>query len=97
MALGSGATLLSNATATGTAVAVNAGRYAFMCDGTFSGATVTLQILGPDGSSYLSAGSDAALTAEGAVLVELPNCSVRALVASGPPSGMYATLTRIGD
>lgn len=92
------ATLISNGTAsTATGIPVPPGRYAYSVDGTFSDATVTLSILGPDDSSYISVGSDAALTAEGAVLVELPKCTVKAIVTSGPPSGIYARLDRIGD
>lgn len=88
--------LLSNASATGDAVNVAPGRYCYAVDGTFSGATVTLAMLGPDGSSYISVGADAALTAEGAVLVELPDCTVRAQISGGPPSGIYASLERVG-
>ena len=90
-------TLLSNATATGSAVRAPAGKYAFAVDGTFSGATVTLSMLGPDGSSYISCGADAALTAEGAVLAELPDGLYKAVVTGGPPSAMYATLKRIEE
>lgn len=90
--------LISNGTAsTASGLSVSPGRYAYAVDGTFSGATVTLSMLSPDGSSYISVGSDAALTAEGAVLVELPYCKVKAIVTGGPPSGIYASLTRIGD
>jgi len=90
------AILLSNASATGAVVEVAPGRYCFAVDGTFGGATVTLSILSPDGSSYISAGSDAALTAEGAVAVELPATSVKAVVSGGSPSALYASLERIG-
>lgn len=88
-------TLLSNASATGTAVEIPRGRYCFEVDGTFDG-TVTLQKLGPDGSSYISVGADAELTAEGAVLVDLPATTVRAHVGSGSPSALYATLSLVG-
>lgn len=88
--------LLDNASATGAAISVAPGRYCYAVDGTFGGATVTLKLLGPDGSSYISVGADAALTAEGAVIVELPACDVRAEVSGGSPSGLYASLERVG-
>jgi len=90
-------TLLSNATSTGSPVKWPGGRGTFAVDGSFDGATVTLQMLGPDGSSYLSVGDDAALTAEGVVNFDLPPCHIRALVAGGSPNAMYATAEKIGE
>ena len=89
--------LLSNATATGSAHRWPGGRGTFEVDGSFDGATVTLQKLGPDGTNYLSLGTDAALTAEGVINFDLPPCHIRALVAGGSPNGMYATATKIGE
>lgn len=85
--------LLSNASATGNSFQVNNSRdYVFSVDGTFGGATVTLQLLSPDGSSWLSI-TNAAFTAEGAVAVFLgADSTVRVLVASGIPSALYAAL-----
>jgi len=87
------AVLLRNAAVTGDAVTVNQrGEYVFSADGTFGGATITLQLLSPDGTSWLAI-DDAALTAEGAVLVGLgASSTVRALVAGGTPSALYAEL-----
>lgn len=82
------ATLLSNASATGTAVQWPGGKGAFMLAGTVSGATVTLQILGPDGATWLTGAT--ALTAVGISVFDLPCGQIRALVASGTPSGLYA-------
>lgn len=88
-------TLLSNAAATGSPKAVRRGRYAFAAHGTFSGATCKLQILGPDGTNYIDAGTDATLTAAGACLVDLPDCVVKATISGGPPSAMYASLSPV--
>lgn len=87
------AVLLSNASATGDAVRVNkAGDYIFSADGTFDGATVQLQLRSPDGSSWLDI-DDAALTAQGAVVVTLGATSeVRAAVSGGTPAALYAEL-----
>lgn len=87
--------LLNNASATGSAFAWRGGRGQFSVVGTFSGATVTLQILGPDGSTWQSMGTDAALTAAGVVNFDAPAGSIRAAVASGSPSGLYAEVASI--
>lgn len=87
--------LLSNASATGNALSRPAGDYCFAVDGTFSGATVALQMLSPDGTNWLTI-ADTGLTSEGAMIVTLPSGRYRASVASGPPSGIYATLKEAG-
>lgn len=84
-------TLLSNASATGSAVAWPGGKGAFSLAGTVGGATITLQYLGPDGSTWLAAAAATTLTAVGLGVFELPNGQIRALVAGGSPSGLYAT------
>lgn len=80
--------LLSNASATGSAVQWDGGRGVFSLAGTVGGATITLQYLGPDGSTWLTAAT--ALTAVGLEAFELPPGRIRALVAGGAPSGLYA-------
>lgn len=87
--------LLSNASATGSGKNWPGGEGAFLVAGTFGGATVTLQVLGPDGSTWLDVGADAALTAAGAVGFTLPPGTIRAAVASGSPSGLYALAVRV--
>ena len=82
--------LLSNASATGSGVTWGGGRGVFSLAGTVSGATITLQYLGPDGSTWLAAGSATTLTGVGLGAFELPPGQVRALVAGGTPSGLYA-------
>lgn len=81
--------LLSNASATGSAAQWGGGVGVFSAAGTFSGATVSLQFLGPDGLTWCAVGSDTTLTAAGGGAFVLPPCSIRAEV-SGSPSGMYA-------
>ena len=89
--------LITNGTATGPTSGVSrmAGDYCFAVDGTFSGATVALQMLSPDGTNWLTI-ADTGLTSEGAMIVTLPSGRYRASVASGPPSGIYATLKEAG-
>lgn len=84
--------LLANATATGDAVTIPAGRHLFIVEGTFDGATVTLQFEGPNGT--MIAVPNTASTANGMVAVELPSGKVRALVAAGTPTGLYASVLR---
>lgn len=80
--------LLSNASATGLPVQWGGGRGVFSVVGTFSGATITLQCMGPDGSTYITAATGA--TAAGVTVFELPPTLIRAAVSGGPPSGIYA-------
>lgn len=75
--------------------AVQGGYYCFDAAGTFSGCTVTLSRLGPDGSTYISMGSAAALTAAGEVFIAIPSGIYKALVTGGPPTGMYARLSKV--
>lgn len=87
-------TLLSNASATGSATSAMAGgTYLWQYQGTFSGATLTLQSLGPDGSTYqdvasvTSAGQQAVLVGQGDIL--------RVSISGGPPSGIYSVVRRV--
>lgn len=87
-------TLLSNANATGAPTAALAGgRYVWKMLGTFGGTTVTLQSLGPDGSTYQNVTS---LTAAGQAIVEVGVGEVlRASVSGGSPSGLFSTLSKV--
>lgn len=91
--------LLSNEAATGAQVLIGVGGvYQFTAAGTFGGATLTLQILGPDGTTWFAAGTDATLTAAGGCIVELGNDSiVRAAVTGGSPSALFARLRGVSN
>lgn len=89
------ATLLSNESATGSAAIWDGGVGVFSCVGTFGGATVTLQFLGPDGSTYLDVGTDTTLTANGAAGFVLPPGKIRASVSGGAPSALYAQADKV--
>lgn len=88
--------LLSNVAATGSAKPVGfGGRYLLLASGTFSGATVSVEILGPDGATYIAI-PGGALTAVGSAVIYLPwGCTVRGAVASGTPAGLYLSLYRM--
>lgn len=84
------ATLLNNATATGDWVQWTGGRGTFLVEGTFNGATVSLEVQGPNGTAFIP--TNGSLTENGGFNFELPNTSqIRAAVSGGPPSGVYAT------
>ena len=82
--------LLSNESATGSSAQWGGGTGVFTACGTFSGATVSLQFLGPDGSTWIDAGSDTTLTANGGGGFALPASKIRAYVSGGSPSSLYA-------
>ena len=88
--------LIVNAAVTGPAVPITrGGTYSFSCLGTFSTATVALQILGPDGATYIAI-PNASFTAAGVMSVDLPaGSTVKAVVTGGPPTGIYASLSLI--
>lgn len=86
-----GLDLIVNGTATSPAKSWKGGVGVFAVVGTFTGATVTLQFLGPDSATWVTAGSATTLTAVGAGVFYLPACQIRALISGGPPSGVYAT------
>jgi len=87
--------LLSNASATGSWVQWDGGVGVFSAAGTFGGGTITLQFLGPDGTTAIAAGTDTTLTAAGGGMFTLPPCRIRAAVSGGPPSGMYAQADKV--
>lgn len=89
--------LLSNESATGSAGRWPGGKGTYCVVGTFSGATVALEYLGPDGTTWVSVGAEAELTAAGMVTVEFASGQVRAAVTGGSPSGLYATLVANGN
>lgn len=92
--VGGAVTLLSNASATGAASdPLAGGSYLWAAQGTFSGATLTLQSLGPDGSTYMDVTT---LTAAGQKEIRVGVGEVlRVSVSGGPPSGIYSTLRRV--
>lgn len=85
--------LLTNASATGAPFFWAGGEGEFEVSGTFSGATVTLQKFLSDGATWVDVGTENTLTAAGMGAFKLGPCKLRAKVAGGSPSGLYATAT----
>ena len=87
------ATLLSNATATGSSTQWDGGKGFVTVAGTFGGASLQLQYMGPDNATWVPVGS--AFTAAGSAVVEMPPGKIRMAISSGPPSAMYAKIEQI--
>lgn len=84
--------LLTNASSTGDRHEWDGGSARLAVAGTFGGATVKMQVLGPDGATWIDAGPGATFTAAGHCALTLDQCAVRMHVSGGTPSGLYATL-----
>ena len=85
-------TLLSNASASGSpVVGIVGGSYVWSCTGTFAGATLTLQTLGPNGSTFVTVATMTSASNTGVVIGT--NATAKVTVSAGPPSAMYCTLS----
>lgn len=94
----SGVALLSNVATQVTGATVNwqGGIAAFVTMGTFGGATVSLQILGPDGATWIALGASTTVTSAGVVTpVYVPAGPVRAVVSAANPTGLYCSLAAV--
>ncbi len=87
--------LLTDAAATGDPVGpMVGGSYVWTTSGTFGGATVKLQYLGPDGTTYIDVAS-ASMSSAGSLFIDHVGAGaiVKAVVSGGSPSGLYSSLT----
>src|SRR5262245_52846116 len=95
MGVKSNLTLLSNSSTLGNGAPIVisiGGSYLYQVAGTFTGTTVKMQILGPDGVTYIDY-TGVSHTAAGMIKIDLPaGATVRPVMTSGTPTGMYATL-----
>jgi hypothetical protein len=82
--------LLANSSATGPQALWGGGIGVFMCVGTWGGATVTLEYIGPDGATLVVAGTATTLTANGGGVFYLPSTNIQAVISS---SGATTSLT----
>lgn len=94
-------TLLSNASATGSAVQIKGGEYMFTAEGTAGGSTISLQIQTPNGAwvdVQVFTGSIVKFTTLPAnqTAIDLPAGNVRCACTGGTPSGIYAYLIGLG-
>jgi hypothetical protein len=85
-------TLVANASATGSAVVLKGGTYSFMATATFGGGSVKLQVLLPDGTTWVDV-AGGSLTAAGATAgLALPPGSYRANITTA--TAVYAYVAR---
>lgn len=88
--------LLVNASATGGYQYWAGGKGVLSVVGTFGGATLQLEMLGPNGTTPIAIPT-ASFTANGAIVVELPPSRLRMTVTGGTPSGLFASLQAIPE
>lgn len=90
--------LLTAATATGASVDVTVpGDYVFSVVGTFGGATVGIQMLGPNGITWITlndASGAISFSDAGAIGLTLPIGSYRATIVGGSGVSIHAKLAR---
>jgi hypothetical protein len=91
--------LLRNSTTTGAAQNWLGGVGMFMAVSTgWNGATAALQILGPDGTTWLDAGGNTTFVANNLGIFYLPPCRIRVVIRTAVPSaGVYAEADRVGN
>ncbi len=94
-------TLASNASASGSPVAIRGGEYHFMVEGTAGGSTLSLQIQTPNGTwtdVQVFTNSVVKFTAlpGNQSGIDLPACNVRLAATGGSPSAVYAYLVGLG-
>ena len=82
-------TLISNGSATSADFDWPGGDGVCYAEGTFAGATLTLQTKSPNGT-YMTVGAATTFTANGAGGFTLPAGAIRMLIAGGPPSAIFA-------
>lgn len=80
--------LLENGSATSAEFVWSGGTGVFQVVATFGGGSVSLQYLGPNGSTWVAAGSDTTLAANGGGVFTLPPGKIRAAVATA--TAVYA-------
>ena len=94
-------TLLTNGSASGSAVAIKGGEYMFFAEGTAGGSTTSLQMQNPNGTwaniaifagSIVSSSSLPFSQAQ----IALPAGNVRVALSGGSPSGVSAWLVGVG-
>lgn len=94
-------TLLSNASATGSAVAIKGGEYIFTVEGTAGGTTASLQIQTPNGTwtdvtVFAGSGVKSTTLPYSQTLIDLPSGNVRCALTGGTPAAIYAYLIGLG-
>lgn len=88
--------LLTTASTSSAQIIWPGGAGVFVVAGTWNGATVTLQFLGPDGTTLITAGTATTLTANGAGVFYLPRGLIQATITSaGGSTSLTATASAL--
>jgi hypothetical protein len=87
------AATFSNIAATTPGFQLRGGKYAISALGTFGGGSVKFQVLGPDGSSFISPSAGTDFTAAGEAVLDLPPCQARFTIATA--TAVYASACRV--
>jgi hypothetical protein len=62
----------------------------------WNAATATLNMLGPDGATFLQVSpTQATFTANGVGTVYLPPCTIQMAVSGGPPTALFVSIARV--
>lgn len=94
-------TLATNASATGSAVAIMGGEYQFLAEGTVGASAISLQMQSPNGTwadvQVFAASAVKFTTLPNAQTgIDLPAGNVRMAATGGAPSALYASLVGLG-
>jgi hypothetical protein len=61
----------------------------------WNSSTCALYVLGPDGATWINAGANTTLTANGMGVANLPPGQIQAQVSGGTPTAMFASIARV--
>lgn len=70
------------------------GKGCFVCYGTWGGGTATLQFSVDSGTTWLDAGTDTTITANGGGIFELPVCQLRVDLASSTTPSLTSDISQ---
>lgn len=86
--------LLADGDETGSWVDWPGGEGVFAVEGTWGGATASLEFSLDGGSTAIPAGSESELTADGGVSFRLPDCKIRCAIADAGTTSLNASAKR---
>jgi hypothetical protein len=88
--------VLSNAATSSSLVSWPGGIGVFSAVGTWNGATLTLEFIGPDGVTLVPAGTATTMTANGAWTFYLPKCLLKAVMSgAGGSTSLTASIALV--
>jgi len=89
--------LLKNVAATGSGIFIPGGKWQFQCTATFSGATIKVQVLGPDNTTYIDTGVTFSAGGISTPTNGIPDGVYKGVVTAGPPSAVYLSAFWISE